>query len=91
MIWEIKVSRETRSSPRKKWFMMMALGFTLSALLSLIGGAYLIAFTSVCFAIFSVLISAGAEEKGGILNMLLWAFLAGAVVASLFSLVRLFL
>lgn len=85
------MSQQSPSPSRRKWFSVMTLGFVLVAALQLAGGAYLIAFTSVCFAIFSVLISAGAEEKGGILNMLLWTFLAGAVVASLFSLVRLFL
>lgn len=77
-----------RSRPSwSKWLLVIgAFALSASAVLNLFDGAYLSALTWICFAAVMGLILAEAEERGGILAVLLWIFLAGAVLASLANL-----
>lgn len=70
-----------------KWLLIIGvLALSASAVLNLFDGAYLFAFTQLCLVALLGLMLVRAEERGGILAVLLWVFLAGTALASLASL-----
>lgn len=79
------------TSRRKKWLLFAVLGFAVSSFFSLLGGAYLPALAWAGMAATMGTSLAGAEDKGGILYILLWVFMATAVLASLAALLFFYL
>lgn len=77
------MSAQERSSQKSPWLLVATVAFVVAAILSTLDGNYWFALSHAGFAATTGSLYAGAEERGGIFAVLLYAFLGIAVVSIL--------